>query len=114
MSVYVITQFLLSWVFKSVYVRFPKSSPQIKLIKILEAVYKHTATSLAETPDDIFELFSGVRQGGPESPPLYNLYMDFVMRIFNEECEKSGIKFLELIYRIKSTATTRRERQQKY
>ena len=103
-----------SWLFKSVYVRFPKSSPQIKLIKILEAVYKHTTTSLAETPDDIFELFSGVRQGGPESPPLYNLYMDFVMRIFNEECEKSRIKFLELIYRIKSTATTRRERQQKY
>ena len=103
-----------SWLFKSVYVRFPKSSPQIKLIKILEAVYKHTTTSLAETPDDIFELYSGVRQGGPESPPLYNLYMDFVMRIFNEECEKSGIKFLELIYRIKSTATTRRERQQKY
>ena len=103
-----------SWLFKSVYVRFPKSSPQIKLIKILEAVYKHTTTSLAETPDDIFELFSGVRQVGPESPPLYNLYMDFVMRVFNEECEKSGIKFLELIYRIKSTATTRRERQQKY
>ena len=103
-----------SWLFKSVYVRFPKSSPQIKLIKILEAVYKQTTTSLAETPDDIFELFSGVRQGGPESPPLYNLYMDFVMRIFNEECEKSGIKFLEFIYRIKSTATTRRERQQKY
>ena len=103
-----------SWLFKSVYVRFPKSSPQIKLIKILEAVYKHTTTSLAETPDDIFELFSGVRQGGPESPPLYNLYMDFVMRIFNEECEKSGTKFWELIYRIKSTATTRRERQQKY
>ena len=103
-----------SWLFKSVYVRFPKSSPQIKLIKILEAVYKHTTTSLAETPNDIFELFSGVRQGGPESPPLYNLYMDFVMRTFNEECEKSGIKFLELIYRIKSTATTRRERQQKY
>ena len=103
-----------SWLFKSLYLRFPKSSPQIKLIKILEAVYKHTTTSLAETPDDIFELFSGVRQGGPESPPLNNLYMDFVMRIFNEECEKSGIKFLELIYRIKSTATTRRERQQKY
>ena len=84
------------------------------MIKILESIYQHTTSSLAETPDDIIELLAGVRQGGPESPPLFDLYMDFVMRVFNEECMCQNVKFLELIYRITSTATTRLDRQQPY
>ena len=68
------------WLFKSIYQRFPGGSDQ-KLIKLLETLYSYTTTSLAETPDDLFELPLGVRQGGPESPPLYNL-IDYVMRVF--------------------------------
>jgi len=52
-------------------------------------------------PDDIFEFLSGIRQGGPESPPLYNLYMDYVMHT----CEVEDIKFLKLNFRIRATAT---------
>ena len=88
-----------SWLFKSISLRFPRQSDKITLIKILESIYQHTTSSLAETPDDISELLAGVRQGGPESPPLFNLYMDFVMRVFNEECMGQNVKFLELIYR---------------
>ena len=51
----------------------------------------------------------GVRQGGPESPPLYNLYMDYVMRVFMQKCEENNVKFLKLKYRIRATATTRGE-----
>ena len=73
-------------------------------------LYAYTTTALAETPEDLFELIMGVRQGGPESPPLYNLYMDYVMRVYMDLCEKSGAKFLQLKYRIRSTATKRKGR----
>ena len=86
------------WLFKSIYQRFPGGSDQ-KLIKLLETLYSYTTTSLAETPDDLFELTLGVRQGGPESPPLYNLYIDYVMRVFMGLCEKKNIKFLTKISR---------------
>ena len=32
-----------------------------------------------------FETTSGVRQGGLESPNLFNFYIDFVVRIFFEK-----------------------------
>ena len=100
------------WLFKSIYQRFPGGSDQ-KLIKLLETLYTYITTSLAETPDDLFELALGVRQRGPESPPLYNLYIDYVMRVFMGLCEKKNIKFLTLRYRVPSTATTREERYQR-
>ena len=64
-----------SWMFKSITNRFPTNS-NITLIQLIKTLYEHTTTALAETPDDKFELTAGVRQGGPESPMLYNLYMD--------------------------------------
>ena len=76
------------------------------MISLLEALYSYTTTALAETPEEIFELTVGVRQGGPESPMLYNLYMDFVMRIFMESCKQHKIKFLKLNYKIPASAST--------
>ena len=84
-----------NWLFKTIEKRFPNGSGN-KLVLILKAIYSYTTTSLAENPDDNFELTVGVRQGGPESPMLYNLFMDFLMRIYLEECKKKGIKFLKL------------------
>ena len=100
------------WMFKSIYQRFPAGTDRT-LIELLEALYAYTTTALAETPDDLFELALGVRQGGPESPPLYNLFMDYVMRIYTNLCEQEDIRFLKLRYRIPSTATTREERYNK-
>ena len=37
---------------------------------------------------------------------LYNLYMDFVMRIFMESCKNAGIKFLKLKYKIPESASS--------
>ena len=71
----------------------------------MKAISSYTTTSLAENPDDNFELTVGVRQGGPESPMLYNLFMDFVMRIYLAECKKKGIKFLKLKYNIPASAS---------
>ena len=69
-----------SWLFKSINKRFPSDTDKA-LIQLFESLYSYTTTALTETPNGMFELTVGVRQGGPESPMLYNLYMDFVMRI---------------------------------
>ena len=100
------------WLFKSIYQRLSGGSNH-KLIKLLETLYSYTTTSFAETPDDLFELTLGVGQGGPESSPLFNLYIDYVMRVFIGLCEKNNIKFLTLRYRVPSAATTREERYQR-
>ena len=92
------------WLFRTIEQRLP-DEPSRKLFRILESLYSFTTTALAETPDDLFELFIGVRQGGPESPLLYNLYMDYVMRVFLDDCKKHGIKFLNLKYRIPQEAS---------
>lgn len=81
------------------------------LIKQLEDLYDYTITAFAENRYDIFELLSGVRQGGPESTPLYNLNMDYVMRVFMHICQVEDIKFLTLNYWIRATATTCEERR---
>ena len=101
------------WLFKSIHQRFAEDQDK-SLFLILQAIYAHTTTALAETPDDTFDISTGVRQGGPESPPLYNLYMDYVMRVFNELCIKKNIQFLKLKYRIRATACTREERMRGY
>ena len=92
------------FMFNSILNRIP---PHVnsKIIQLLQNLYNDTTTSLAETPDDCFELFIGVRQGGPESPILYNLYMDFVMRVFLKKCSENGVKFLNLKYNIPCTAS---------
>ena len=90
--------------FQSIYKRLPAESNK-NLFKLLESIYMHTTTALAEDPDNIFEITSGVRQGGPESPCLYNLYMGYVMRIFIEKAKRAGVKFMKLKYSIYSSAT---------
>ena len=92
------------WLFKSIKLRMPNTASKL-LIELLEEIYIQTTTSLAENPKDKFKLFTGVRQGGPESPMLYNLFMDFVMRIYIEKCKQNGIKFLKLKYKIPEVAS---------
>ena len=76
----------------------------------MEALYAATTTAHADTPDDVFDLTVGVRQGGHESPLLYNLYMDYVMRVHIASAEERGIQFVKFKYRIRQTATTREQR----
>ena len=92
------------WMFITIYQRLEQNADK-KLIELLQSIYSYTTTSLAQSPLDIFELLLGVRQGGPESPMLFNLYIDYVMRKFLEVCKVNRVKFLELKYRIPYTAT---------
>ena len=93
-----------SSMFKTIRRRLSDDSDS-KLLDLLETLYEHTTTALAQNPEDEFELTNGVRQGGPESPVLFNLYIDFVMRIFLDLCKLMGIKFLYLKYKIPKTAS---------
>ena len=60
------------------------------LIQLIKALYEYTSTALSRTPNDKFDLTVGIRQGGPESPMLHNLYMDFVMRIYSNICTEKA------------------------
>ena len=94
-----------SWLFATIKKRLP-SDADSSLIQLLELLYSYTTTALSQSPDQIFETKAGVRQGGPESPILFNLFMDFVMRIYIDQCKKDGIKFLRLKYFIPHHASS--------
>ena len=91
--------------FKTISKRLPSPSGR-KLFQLLESLYSETSSALKQTPDKTFEITIGVRQGGPESPLLFNLFIDFVMRVYLERCKHIGIKFLQVNYKIPATATT--------
>ena len=78
------------WLFGSIKKRFPDNYNNI-LIHLIESLYSSTTTALKETPNDRFTLTRGVWQGGPDSPALYNLYMDYVMRVYLEKCKEKNI-----------------------
>ena len=59
-----------------------------------------------------FDILCGCRQGGLESPTLFNYYFDFVLKVCAEEIDRKfpdgwGISFK---YRIPSECTTREQR----
>ena len=45
---------------------------------------------------------------------LYNLFMDYAMRVYMDRCKAEGIKFFQMKFKIRTTATTRGERRGVY
>ena len=70
----------------------------------MESIYKYTSTELCGTKSEVFEISTGVRQGGPESPTLFNLYMDYIMRVFIQRSKRHHIKFTKTRYTIPGAA----------
>ena len=93
------------WLFKILRSRYPENA-ESTLLELLESLYASTTTSLNENPENTFKLTVGVRQGGPESPLLYNLYMDFVMRVYLQECKRENVRFLKVRYKIPEYASS--------
>ena len=75
------------WLFRTIKQRVPKNT-DCMLFDLLEALYYSTTTALAGNELETFIIELGVRQGGSESPLLFNLYIDYVMRVFMPECAK--------------------------
>ena len=80
------------------------------LTSILKALYTGTIAAIKYTVDH-FQVHTGCRQGGIESPVLFNIYMDFVLRCAEHKVlEKFPSTGLKYAYRIKSESTTREQR----
>ena len=75
---------------------------------ILRKMYEGTTASI-KGMDTKFDVLVGCRQGGQESPCLFNYYLDFVLKVAADEIDKRfpdgwGIKF---DYRISHLCTNR-------
>ena len=94
------------WMFSSIHQRLSPNT-NTKLFELMESIYKYTTTALKDNPEDIFETALGVRQGGPESPSLFNLYIDYVMRVFLKLRTQKRMKFIKANYAIPSSASSK-------
>ena len=81
------------------------------LVNILKVFY--TGTSAAIKGSKLFfKTFTGCRQGGLESPVLFNIYLDFVLRIVeNEVLKKFPNTGLQYSYRIPGHCSSREKRR---
>ena len=84
------------WMFRSIRRRNINEDQALQSnMEIIENVYAETYNFIdGDTPDEAFQTTSGVRQGGVESPTCFNLYLDFILKIFNKKCEdeKLGVE----------------------
>jgi hypothetical protein len=66
------------------------------IVKLLHELYSNTSATIKASKES-FQTFVGCRQGAKESPCLFNIYLDFVLRICdNEVCKQfpdSGITY---------------------
>ena len=81
------------------------------LIHILKLMYQHTTASIKGMKTS-FEVFVGCRQGGQESPVIFNNYFDFVLKIAASEIDKAfpdgwGLNFQ---FRIPNVCSNREQR----
>ena len=80
-------------------------------IDILENLYSDTKSFLqGQKQTDAFPTESGVRQGGTEGPPLYNLYSDYALRVYDNRKTEAGVEGLKIPYQIPHEATNREQR----
>jgi len=101
-----------SWLFKILRERLGDDDNKNSNINVLEALYASTSAHLSDDETTLaFEVLAGVRQGGPESPSLFCLLMDWVMRIFELRAAKIGLSGVKLKFRIDGAATNRAERE---
>ena len=91
------------WLFKTIKQRL-QSDIDCKLFDLLETLYTSTTTALAGHELETFVIEFGVRQGGSKSPLLFDLYIDYVIRVFMVECARQNVKFVKLKYSIPNSA----------
>ena len=93
------------WLFTAVRLIFGADST---IVNILESIYNQTSSYL-EDPGHAFKTTAGVRQGGCESPYLYNIYANHVMDVFVEKCLNEGIEGLNIPFEIPAGCSENKE-----
>ena len=75
------------------------------LITIMEDMYKKTTACMQDNPEDKFETTAGVRQGGTESPYVYNCLAQRCMDTFETKCLMNGIEPFKVPFKIPAEAS---------
>ena len=97
------------WLFDSIRLRFPEGE-SVKLFDILGKLYQKISLTYQEA-QVTFLIISGLRHGGTESTCLFNLYIDFVMRVFMNNCTKDdSTQFFKHHYRITAISISGEQR----
>ena len=63
-----------NWLFQSIRNMLANTNQDNKFINFFDALYQSTTAKLKKHPQLNFDINVEVRQGGPESPILFNLY----------------------------------------
>ena len=97
------------WIFHTIFNRIdPANEELVNCVKIIEELYRRTESTM-KGDTEYFETTSGVRQGGTESPNLFNLYLDYIMRIYNDHAANLGLG-ISFKFRIKDQARDRSDK----
>ena len=81
------------------------------LFELVRVLYSRTYSYMAgETPADAFETSCGLLQGAVESPPLFGLFCDTIMRLFEDKMKSLGVGGIKFRYFIPASASTRAQR----
>jgi len=73
-----------------------------KLVSLVADLYSGCQASVKAngTTSAPFSVDTGVRQGCPMSPTLFNTFMDFVARLVQQQCEAQGVHGFSFAFRI--------------
>ena len=77
---------------------------------ILQNLYSDTKSYVCDQHKTVFPTTSGVRQGGTEGPPLYNLYSHYSLRVYEDRKAEAELSGLKIPYQIPQEATDREQR----
>lgn len=72
-----------------------------KIVQLIKNLYSGCAASLQlnGATSRSFPMTSGVRQGCPMSPTLFNTYFDFVTRLVAAKCSEAGVQGVKVAFR---------------
>ena len=100
-----------NFLFSTIRNRIPQSE-HTDCIDLIEQLYKSTKSYMAngDPASETFSTSSGVRQGGNESPNLFNLYLDYALRVYKKRCDEAGLEHLNTPYLIPNESTNRQQR----
>ena len=103
-----------NWVFLAIAARNSDADCEKEigdLFELVRLLYERTYSFMSgDTEKDAFQTTCGLLQGGVESPPLFSIFCDTVMRLFVDELEKLGVGGFRFKYFIPASASTRAQR----
>jgi hypothetical protein len=73
-----------------------------KLVELIEDLYSgcEARVSIGGHESEWFPMSTGVRQGCPMSPTLFNVFMDFMARLVTSRCKQQGVRGFHVAFRI--------------